>query len=177
MTPTETNRIMALAFAQWPHIKQSADLATVWQSHLNNKPLETVSHAVRDVLGQSDYPPTIAQVLRAVETLETGDDQWDTIAALLSSGAFGRRLNRADFPNNRSYTAARSVAHKLRTARPAEAEKIYRRAWKQTPADGTPALPATACTAEPDCPGGCLGHQRILVGETRRPVVCDGASR
>lgn len=63
-TAAETSKLIAVAYAQWPHIAPGPDLADLWHSELQHWPLEKAAAAVRAVvLDCVDFPPKIGQVV------------------------------------------------------------------------------------------------------------------
>ena len=86
------------------------------------------------------------------------DNRWLAIERLITAGAFAYKLERRDFPDDRSFAACRSVALKLRLASEGDAHRIYMKAWGDTPEDGA----ARRCTNRDDCPGGCNGIGKQL---------------
>ena len=56
------------------------------------------------------------------------------VMRLLADGKFNQRLDPADFPDQRSYQAARTVSPAMRTSTTHQARTAYLAAWRNTPA-------------------------------------------
>lgn len=68
MTPTETRKLVDLAYAQWPHMEPDDNLYTLWHLYLGEYPVEIVSPALKAVLRYAiDHPPKFGHILDEIE--------------------------------------------------------------------------------------------------------------
>ena len=159
-TPAETAQIVAVAYAQWPHISPDQTLATVWHALLAPVPMAKAVEALGKALREArQFPPTIAQIMDHVEgvTPETaGQSQdsaelaWEWIArnALGSMGADyrsrGEPIPAEKFPDALTHRAWRDTAARVREVDAGLARKIYidsyRRIRSETAVEAPPSL-------------------------------------
>lgn len=105
----------------------------------------TVFRALAAIRRTQPYvnPHDLDQALNAGTTAHV-----DHVMHLLAEGRFNQALDPNEFPDQRSYEAARSVSPQLRSAYSGQARKIYLEAWQQRQPDGT--RPALTVVRNPD---------------------------
>ena len=124
MTPNEIKTLLGeLSERQRIDTIDQMAFAQIMAEH----PAETVLPALARIRRTKPYvnPNDLDDALNATATTHI-----DHVMRLLADGRFNTQLNPADFPDQRSYQAARQASPAMRTAYAHQAKQIYLDAWR-----------------------------------------------
>lgn len=133
MTPQEIQRLINLAYSQWPKLEPDPDAVIGWTRHLAGYGFDEAAAAVVDTWATATMPPSVADVLAVItgESEQIGwQDAWPTVLAIMARGGFRIALDAAQFPNKRAYTAAKSVQFDMRMVSAEKARWMFKAAYE-----------------------------------------------
>ena len=132
MTPQEIQRLIDLAFSQWPKLEPNPAAVIGWTRHLAGYDFDEAANAVVDTWATATMPPSVADVLAILtgEADELGwQEAWAIVAELMRRGRFREALLPDEFPNLRVFEAARSIQFDARNATADKARWMFRDAY------------------------------------------------